>query len=180
MFPPAIALRRFSFGLVEFQGALRLGSRPSSPGRSLEHQPDAIRFDERGFSDRRTRPRSCRMGPVSDDGDRARGSTSPPHAPPRFNGAPSAMSVIDAAEAAVVRRVFRLFADGVALKKIATTLNEEGLEAPNDGGRGNKRGHGWGHTTIRAMLRNERYLGHLRGISPSGFASPGARAGGAS
>lgn len=81
--------------------------------------------------------------------------------PRRFNGAPSAMSVIDAAEAAVVRRVFRLFADGVALKKIATTLNEEGLEAPNDGGRGNKRGHGWGHTTIRAMLRNERYLGHF-------------------
>jgi site-specific DNA recombinase len=69
--------------------------------------------------------------------------------------------VVDPDQAAVVLRVFRLFADGFALKKIAATLNDEGLTAPNDGGRGNKNGHGWGHTTIRAMLRNERYQGRV-------------------
>jgi DNA invertase Pin-like site-specific DNA recombinase len=65
---------------------------------------------------------------------------------------PRKRSVIDPDQAAIVQRVFRLFADGVALKRIAAILNEEGLAAPNDGGRGNKEGHGWGHTTIRAML----------------------------
>jgi DNA invertase Pin-like site-specific DNA recombinase len=67
--------------------------------------------------------------------------------------------VVEAEEAAVVARVFRLFAEGVALKKIAGLLNEDGVQAPNDGGRGNKNGRGWGHTTVRAMLSNERYLG---------------------
>ena len=74
---------------------------------------------------------------------------------------PRKRMVIDEAEAATVRRVFRLFADGVSLKRLAATLNEEGLAAPNDGGRGNKNGHGWGHTTIRAMLCNERYAGRF-------------------
>ncbi len=74
---------------------------------------------------------------------------------------PRKRSVIDPAQAAVVVRVFQLFIDGMSLKKIASTLNDEGLAAPNDGGRGNKNGHGWGHTTIRAMLRNERYLGRF-------------------
>ncbi len=74
---------------------------------------------------------------------------------------PRKRAVIDEAQAATVRRVFQLFADGQALKKIAATLNEEGLAAPNDGGRGNKIGRGWGHTTIRAMLLNERYIGRF-------------------
>ena len=72
---------------------------------------------------------------------------------------PRKRCIIDQAEAAVVLRVFRLFAEGTALKKIAALLNEVGIAAPNDGGRGNKIGRGWGHTTIRAMLSNERYLG---------------------
>lgn len=72
---------------------------------------------------------------------------------------PRKRCITDPAEAAVVRRVFRLFAEGMALKPIASRLNEEGIPGPNDGGRGNKNGRGWGHTTIRAMLRNERYLG---------------------
>ena len=61
----------------------------------------------------------------------------------------------------VVLRVFRLFADGEGLKAIASRLNQDGISAPNDGGRGNKGGRGWGHTTIRAMLLNERYLGRF-------------------
>lgn len=69
--------------------------------------------------------------------------------------------VIDERQAVTVRRVFELFANGQGLKQIAATLNEEGLGAPNDGGRGNKIGRGWGHTTIRAMLLNERYIGRF-------------------
>jgi DNA invertase Pin-like site-specific DNA recombinase len=74
---------------------------------------------------------------------------------------PRKVFVIDEAEAVVVRRVFSLFAEGVSLKKLAALLNEEGYAAPHDGGRGNKIGRGWGHTTIRAMLCNERYTGHV-------------------
>lgn len=69
--------------------------------------------------------------------------------------------VVEPGEATAVRKVFELFAAGTSLKRIAAILNEEGLRAPNDDGRGNKNGHGWGHTTIRAMLRNERYLGRF-------------------
>jgi len=74
---------------------------------------------------------------------------------------PRKRSVIDSAQAALVVRVFRLFSEGTSLKKIASLLNEEGIPAPHDGGRGNKIGHGWQHTTIRAMLLNERYRGRF-------------------
>ncbi len=74
---------------------------------------------------------------------------------------PRKRPVIDEKQAEVVRRVFGLFNDGWSLKRIASLLNEEGLAAPNDGGRGNKNGRGWGHTTIRAMLMNERYIGRF-------------------
>src|SRR5262249_55163701 len=60
-----------------------------------------------------------------------------------------------------VRRVFRLFAEGVSLKGLASMLNDEGRPAPNDNGRGNKNGNGWGHPTIREMLSNERYIGRV-------------------
>ena len=56
-------------------------------------------------------------------------------------------------------RVFEYCAGGMALKKIAALLNEERIPAPHDGGKGNKRAQGWGHTTILAMLRNEQYIG---------------------
>jgi site-specific DNA recombinase len=69
--------------------------------------------------------------------------------------------VVERREADVVLRVYRLFVDGWSLKRIAALLNEEGIEAPHDRGRGNKIGRGWGHTTIRAILLNERYLGRF-------------------
>lgn len=72
---------------------------------------------------------------------------------------PRKRAVIDEAQAELVRRVFGMFEDGLGFKKIAARLNEEGIAAPNDGGRGNKNGRGWGPSTIRAMLLNERYIG---------------------
>lgn len=74
---------------------------------------------------------------------------------------PRKVFVIEETEAEVVRRVFRLFSEGMSLKGLATMLNEEGHAAPHDGGKGNKRGRGWGHTSIRAMLLNERYVGRI-------------------
>ena len=74
---------------------------------------------------------------------------------------PRKVFVIDETEAELVRRVFRLFAEGMSLKGLAAMLNEEGHAAPHDGGRGNKLGRGWGHTSIRAMLVNERYIGRI-------------------
>src|SRR6187402_1210815 len=55
---------------------------------------------------------------------------------------PRKVFVIDETEAELVRRVFRLFAEGMSLKGLAAMLNEEGHAAPNDGGRGNKLGRG--------------------------------------
>ena len=72
---------------------------------------------------------------------------------------PRKVPVIEPDEADLVRRVFHLFASGMSLKKIASTLNEEHIAAPHDGGRGNKIGRGWPHSTIRAALLNPRYVG---------------------
>ncbi len=72
---------------------------------------------------------------------------------------PRRVPVIDQTEAAVVVRIFRAFIAGQSCQRIAYSLNEEGIPAPHDGGKGNKQGRGWGHTTVRAMLLNERYIG---------------------
>jgi site-specific DNA recombinase len=69
--------------------------------------------------------------------------------------------VIAQREAEVVRRVFQEFARGQSPREIAIGFNADGVPAPHDHGRGNKGAGGWAHTTIRAMLRNRRYLGEL-------------------
>jgi site-specific DNA recombinase len=73
-----------------------------------------------------------------------------------------ALLVVDLAEAAVVRRVFEAYAAGMGLREIADMLNREKIPAPYDGcGYKKRAGRGWGHGTIRAMLRNERYIGRV-------------------
>ncbi len=71
-------------------------------------------------------------------------------------------TVVDADEAEAVVRIFTSFASGRSPREIAQVLNVEGLAAPHDGGKGHKGTKGWAHTTIRAMLRNRRYLGEVR------------------
>jgi DNA invertase Pin-like site-specific DNA recombinase len=68
--------------------------------------------------------------------------------------------VIDEEEAAIVRRIFEASRDGTALRIIARTLNRGGTPSPRAGSR-HKR-FGWGASTIRAMLYNERYAGTWR------------------
>jgi site-specific DNA recombinase len=79
---------------------------------------------------------------------------------------PRKVRVIDDAEAAVVRRIFADCAEGAALKAIAHQLNAEGIAAPYDrpglAYRKETGGRGWGHTTVRNILRNETYLGRIR------------------
>lgn len=67
---------------------------------------------------------------------------------------------IDAAEANVVRRIFREFAAGIGPRTIARTLNEEGVPGPE--------GRLWSDTTIRGhvkrgtgLVNNELYVGRL-------------------
>jgi DNA invertase Pin-like site-specific DNA recombinase len=73
---------------------------------------------------------------------------------------PRKIPVIDLTEAEVVRRVFSMFViEKRGMKSIADQLNRDGIGAPHDHGKGHKGVRGWGHTTIRAMLANERYLG---------------------
>jgi site-specific DNA recombinase len=63
-------------------------------------------------------------------------------------------------EAGTVRRIFEMCRDGQSLATIARTLNQEHIPSPRVGQR-----HtcvGWGSSTIRAMVRNERYVGVWR------------------
>jgi site-specific DNA recombinase len=55
-------------------------------------------------------------------------------------------------EAAVVRRIFEMSVAGLGIKKIATTLNDEGVRGPKNQ---------WSATGVRDLLRNERYCGTL-------------------
>jgi site-specific DNA recombinase len=66
--------------------------------------------------------------------------------------------IVNEAEAAVVRRIFEMSAKGVALKKIAATLNAEKLSPPRP-----RRGRraSWCPTAIREMLRRELYVGRV-------------------
>ena len=60
---------------------------------------------------------------------------------------------INATQAEVVCRIFRLYADGLGLVKIAKTLNGERIAPP----RGDRLG--WAPTAIREILRRELYAG---------------------
>jgi DNA invertase Pin-like site-specific DNA recombinase len=63
---------------------------------------------------------------------------------------------INADEAAVVRRIFEMCADGSGLTRITKALNADGCPAPRP-----QRGRpvGWAHTTVREVLLRELYRG---------------------
>jgi site-specific DNA recombinase len=60
-------------------------------------------------------------------------------------------------QAAVVRRIFKMYEAGMGLALIAKTLNAEGVEAPQPPRTRTLRA--WCPSSIREMLRNERYRG---------------------
>ena len=62
-------------------------------------------------------------------------------------------------EAAVVRRIFREYADGKSYQQIITGLNRDGLKT--------KRGNAFGSNSLHDLLHNEKYIGILTyGQSP--------------
>ncbi len=68
----------------------------------------------------------------------------------------------DPVTAPVVERIFTMFAEGYGLKDIARVLTAADLPSPSahDPERNRHRDpRGWGHTAIRSILLNERYLG---------------------
>lgn len=73
----------------------------------------------------------------------------------------------DPATAPLVRRIFDMRCQGLSYRKIATTLNEEKMSTPRDlyylqKGMVNPRQDGgyWQAQTVKAILRNEVYIGH--------------------
>ena len=76
--------------------------------------------------------------------------------------------VIDEETAPMVRRIFAMRASGMGYRKIAATLNEEGVQPPGvlyyhrKGNEDPRRvNHQWALTTIRAITRNEVYIGNM-------------------
>ena len=64
---------------------------------------------------------------------------------------------IDPERAPIVRRIFESCRDGDSQPGIARKLNQDGILSPRVGTR--HKHTGWGSSTIRAMLHNERYIG---------------------
>lgn len=76
--------------------------------------------------------------------------------------------VIDEETAPVVRRIFALRCQGLGFRKIAVQLNEEGIQPPGvlyyqRKGKADPRNvnHQWAETTVKAILRNEVYIGNM-------------------
>lgn len=74
----------------------------------------------------------------------------------------------DPTTAPIVKRLFDLRCQGHSYRKIATTFNEEHIPTPSDfyymkQGKPNARkdGYYWTGTTVKSILRNEVYLGHM-------------------
>ena len=65
--------------------------------------------------------------------------------------AASKKRVVNEGEAVVVRRIFRQFAEGASMPKIARMLNDEGVPS--------KRGGLWSAAAIRLVLTNSSYIG---------------------
>ncbi|MEV6892191.1 recombinase family protein [Kribbella sp. NPDC051137] len=69
---------------------------------------------------------------------------------------------IDNEAAVVVECIFQLYLDGLGLKSIAETLNVEGVPWPSahtPQQNRHRRGDGWQHTTVKAILENPRHTG---------------------
>lgn len=70
---------------------------------------------------------------------------------------------VNKTEARVVQRIFKAYAHGKSPRHIAAELNTAGIHSPGaQWNRKARRKDGkWLQTAVRAILRNERYLGHV-------------------
>mgnify|MGYP001259338170 CR=1 FL=1 len=69
---------------------------------------------------------------------------------------------VDKGEAHIVREIFARYADGASCRAIAADLNARRIPSPGSAwNRSERRCGGWMGSAIRAMLRNERYVGRV-------------------
>ena len=61
--------------------------------------------------------------------------------------------------AEIVRGIFTSYLQGSSLGKIARKLNEDGIPSPREASKSKHKRKGWGSSTIRAMLYNDKYTG---------------------
>ena len=78
-------------------------------------------------------------------------------------GVPARRREVNDAEAAVVRRIFEMYADGRSFKSVAKILNSERIPPPNK--RKDRLHATWCPSAIREMLRRELYIGRVVGIA---------------
>jgi hypothetical protein len=76
--------------------------------------------------------------------------------------------VIDENTAPIVRKMFKMRASGMSFKAITESLNKDGVLCPREyyyQGKGSKNPRktrqAWGETTVKDILKNEVYIGHL-------------------
>lgn len=60
--------------------------------------------------------------------------------------------VINEAEAEHIRRIYKMYLDGIGIQSIVNSLNAEGIKRRKDGAR-------WQEKTIKYILTNEKYIG---------------------
>jgi site-specific DNA recombinase len=65
--------------------------------------------------------------------------------------------VVDAAEAEVVRRIFRMCAEGYGFRRLAVQLNDEWVPSPRPRRAG--RSQSWAPSSVREILHRETYIG---------------------
>jgi site-specific DNA recombinase len=66
---------------------------------------------------------------------------------------------VDESQAEIVRRIFALYANGLSLKGIAKRLNSEGVTSPQP--QAGRISRSWCPSSIRVILRNQRYRGRV-------------------
>jgi hypothetical protein len=71
----------------------------------------------------------------------------------------SARFEIDPAEAEVIRRIFRAYANGQSMKAIAHALNQEQVAFPAQETKRGPARRGWAVSAVRTILLNEKYAG---------------------
>lgn len=64
---------------------------------------------------------------------------------------------LDPVEAETIRRIFRLYADGYSMKRIARLLNADGIVSPRP--QTGRVSRSWCHSSVRKILTNDRYRG---------------------
>ena len=69
--------------------------------------------------------------------------------------------VIDKSQAIVIRRIFEEYSTGKTLSEIAKELNNEKVPSPNNNKNNGETRYKWRTDTLRTMLSNKVYLGHM-------------------